>query len=69
MASSGCWYAVVEWNQAGGHPRLVSDDLHDDITDAQDVAAAERRKAVAVGRGERYTVHEVDQAETLESTR
>ncbi len=43
MASSGCWYVVVEWNQAGGPPRLVSDDLHDDITDAQDVAADERR--------------------------
>lgn len=54
-----CWHVVIEWNQASGQPRLASDDLHDTELDAAEAANELAAEAARIGRGERYTVHEV----------
>lgn len=53
-------YVVLEWNQASGRPRLATDDLFDEVTEAQKVAGEATQDARSRGRRESYTVHEVD---------
>lgn len=54
-----CWYVVIEWNQAGGRPKLASDELYDDLQETSDEATRLTEEIAKVGRRERYTVHEV----------
>lgn len=56
---SRCWYVVIEWNQAGGRPRLAVDDLFDDEPEAADTANSLAAETAKVGRRERYSIHEV----------
>ena len=54
-------WIVVEWNQASGQPRIsFGGDLFYSETDAEDCADQIRQETAAVGRRERYTVHEID---------
>lgn len=54
-------WIVVEWNQASGQPRVVDmGELYWTEGEAESVARDERERTAAVGRCERYTVHEVD---------
>jgi hypothetical protein len=59
MATPPMW-VVVEWNQASGRPKLADGELYDTWADARDVADNSRDNAKGHGRGERYTVHEVE---------
>jgi hypothetical protein len=56
-------YVILEWNQAGGGPRLAVDDLYDDPAEAREVADTLKAEARSSDRRERYTVHELDMEE------
>lgn len=55
-------YVVLEWNQASGQPEAQS-EVYDDKAEAAENAEAGRKVAAAVGRRERYTVHELCEAD------
>lgn len=57
------YYVILEWNQAGGSPKIAVDDLFGEYAEAAEMAAALRGKARSNDRFERYTVHEVDMDE------
>jgi hypothetical protein len=48
-------YVVVEFNQVGGAPRIVSGDIWDE-EDARDVKEQAEAETRAIGRRERYAV-------------
>lgn len=52
-------FVIIEWNQASHQPSIGVDEVYDSREEAE-LMAEELRKAMAkVGRGERYTVHEL----------
>jgi hypothetical protein len=55
-------YVVLEWNQASGQPEAQT-EVYDDKAEAEENAAAGRRVAEMTGRRERYTVHELCEAD------
>jgi hypothetical protein len=52
-------YVIIEWNQASGQPRLMSDDLYD-AQEAVEIAREHAARTREVGRRESYSVHPVD---------
>lgn len=54
-------WIVVEWNQASGQPSIAANgELFWNESDAAEFAEQLRADTRAIGRRERYTVHEVD---------
>lgn len=52
-------FVIIEWNQASQRPSVASDEVYDDREDAENMAELLRLAMAKVGRGERYTVHEL----------
>ncbi|WP_336642074.1 hypothetical protein [Microbacterium sp. USHLN272] len=54
-------WIVIEWNQASGQPRIIADgEMFWTEGEAESIARDERELTAAVGRRERFTVHEID---------
>lgn len=51
-------YVILEWNQAGGFPKVVEGELYDDQREAAE--QAHLLTVAALPRQDRYTVHPVD---------
>ena len=60
MAEPMYGYVILEWSQASARPRIADDELYDTEAEALDQAAVLREEARSIGRGERYTVHPLD---------
>jgi hypothetical protein len=56
-------YVILEWNQAGGDPKIAVDDLYNDPAEAREAADTLKVEARSSDRWERYTVHELDMEE------
>lgn len=52
-------FVVVEWNQASHQPRVACDDIHHSAADARECMAI-CADQVQGGRGEYFTVHELE---------
>ncbi|GAT73580.1 hypothetical protein MHM582_2074 [Microbacterium sp. HM58-2] len=54
-------WIVVEWNQASGQPRVVDDgEMYWTEGEALSVALGLAEDALAIGRREEYTIHEIE---------
>jgi hypothetical protein len=60
-------YVVLEWNQASHRPSVFGNEVYDSVDDAIEDCAGAREDAKARGRGERYTVHELDEVEDFDA--